>query len=105
VATLRDAPPPPPPGASVKITSPANGATVRGSVPIRIETSGLATGTKSYEIFLNSTRRWFWRTTATSITQWFTTTAVPNGAYTIRVKVTDSAGKVVETSISVTLRN
>jgi hypothetical protein len=107
VATKRAAPvpPPPTPSASVTITSPINGATIKSSVPIRIETKGLAAGTMSYEIFVNATRRWFWRTTQTAITQWFTTTTVPNGTHTIHVKVTDSGGKVVETSVSVRVMN
>jgi hypothetical protein len=46
-----------------------------------------------------------WRTTATTITQWWGTTAYPNGTHTITVRVTDTAGKSARSTVNVLVRN
>jgi Bacterial Ig domain len=98
-------PPPPPPAATVTITSPANGSTISGTVPINVTASRFASGTLKYFILVDGVQRWFWVTSSTSITQWWGTSSVPNGTHSIRVRVEDTKGSVTSDPVNVIVRN
>jgi hypothetical protein len=95
---------PPPPAQQVTIALSTN-QTVRGSTPVKISTTGFAAGPLKYFISIDNTQKWFWNTSATTITQWWGTTAYPNGTHSVTVRVTDSAGKTATSTVNVLVRN
>ena len=95
----------PPPSAQQVTIALAPNQTLRGSAPIKISASGFATGPLKYFISIDDNQKWFWNTSATTITQWWGTTAYPNGTHTVTVRVTDSTGKTATSSVTVLVRN
>jgi hypothetical protein len=96
--------PPPPPAQQVTIALSTN-QTVRGSAAVKITATGFAAGPLKYFISIDNTQKWFWNTSATTITQWWGTTAYPNGTHSVTVRVTDSAGKTATSTVNVLVRN
>jgi uncharacterized protein (DUF427 family) len=82
---------PPPPAQQATIALATN-QTVRGSTPVKVSTTGFAAGPLKYFISIDNTQKWFCNTSTTTITQWWGTTAYPNGTHSVTVRVTDSAG-------------
>jgi hypothetical protein len=97
-------PPPPPPAQQVTIDLATN-QTVSRSTPVKISAIGFAAGTLRYFILIDNIQKWFWNTSATTITQWWGTTAYPNGTHSVTVRVTDSAGKTATATVTVLVRN
>jgi hypothetical protein len=95
---------PPPPAQQVTIALTPN-QTVKGSVPVKISATGFAAGTLKYFISVDDVQKWFWSTSATTITQWWGTTAYPNGTHRVTVRVTDSAGKTATSTVTVLVGN
>jgi hypothetical protein len=67
--------------------------------------TGLAAGPLKYFISIDNTQKWFWNTGATTITQYWGTTAYPNGTHSVTVRVTDTAGKTATSTLNVLVRN
>ena len=97
-------PPPPPPAQQVTIALATN-QTVSRSTPVKISATGFAAGSLRYFISIDNTQKWFWNTSATTITQWWGTTTYPNGTHSVTVRVTDSAGKTATSTVNVLVRN
>jgi hypothetical protein len=96
--------PPSPPVQQVTIALATN-QTVRGSIPVKISATGFAAGSLRFTILIDNTQKWLWNTSATTITQWWGTTAYPNGTHSVTVRVTDSAGKTATSTVNVLVRN
>ncbi|MGH7277073.1 MAG: hypothetical protein ACREJG_00135 [Candidatus Rokuibacteriota bacterium] len=105
VTPTRMAPSPPPPttGASIALSLGA-GQVVSGTVPVKIATTGLS-GTLRYYISVDGAQKWYWSTTATTITQWWGTRQWLNGTHTVSVRAVDGAGKSGTASVQVVVRN
>jgi hypothetical protein len=96
---------PPPPAAQQVTIALSTNQTVRGSTPVKITATGFAAGPLKYFIFIDNSQKWFWSTSATTITQWWGTTAYANGTHSVTVRVTDSAGKTATSTVNVLVRN
>lgn len=97
--------PPPPVIAKNAAIGFAEGQLVKGSVPIQVTTSGLATGPLKYLVFIDGVQKGVWQTPATTITQWWQTPTVVNGTHALKVTVTDSMGKIATASVGVLVKN
>jgi hypothetical protein len=95
---------PPPPAQQVTVALATNQLVTR-SVPVKISATGFAAGPLRYFISIDKAQKWFWYTSATTITQWWGTTACPNGTHSVTVRVTDTAGKTATSSVTVLVRN
>jgi thermitase len=96
--TTFSAPPPP----TVSITSPANGATVSGTVTVQVNASAVA-GIKSVSLSVDGAPIGS-SATAPSSFKWITT-GTQNGTHTLTATVQDSAGMTAQSSISVNVSN
>ena len=85
-----DAPPP----ASVAITSPGAGATVRGTVTVTVNATGPWSGVPDVDLYVDGDFT-SWRTNEINPYQipW-NTGAVATGSHVMKVRVTDPAGNV-----------
>ncbi len=79
-------------------TSPASGATVKGTVTVGL-TAGGGTGTKTYRLALDGAL------VATSASYTWDTTRAANGSHTLVITVTDGAGRTATASRTVTVSN
>lgn len=95
---------PPPPAQQVTIALATN-QTVSRSTPIKVSASGFAAGPLRYFILIDNVQKWFWNTSATTITQWWGTTGYPNGTHSVTVRVTDTAGRTATSTVTVLVRN
>ena len=89
------------------ITAPANGATVSGSaVPVSMSASNAQGSPTSFVLKVDNGATIFSQSVAgsTASTTW-NTTGVSNGAHTLNLTVTDSAGRTATASVSVTVNN
>jgi hypothetical protein len=88
------------------ITYPKAGATVAGTQSVGMSTTAPWSGSKTFKLTVDRTIV-YTNTVASGTTQWFSwnTKSVANGAHTLELTVTDSAGRVATGRISVTVRN
>ncbi|MBI2205681.1 MAG: Ig-like domain-containing protein [Candidatus Rokubacteria bacterium] len=101
--------PPPPATLTAAISSPAEGATVSGTQTVSMTSSGGASGSRTFKLeqvvggttTLLSTQT----VSGTSASYGWNTTSVANGAVTLRLTVTDSAGASTSVTRSVTVSN
>jgi hypothetical protein len=90
----------------VFITSPANGATVRGTVWFTVWVEGAAAGTKTYTLSAGGSTIMSTDTTSNGpVSLTWPTTATDNGSRTVTVTVRDSASGTGRASITVTVSN
>jgi peptidoglycan/xylan/chitin deacetylase (PgdA/CDA1 family) len=83
-----------PPPASVAITSPSAGATVRGTVTVTVNATGPWSGVPDVDLYVDGNFT-SWRTNAINPYQiTWNTGAVPTGNHTIKVRVTDTGGTI-----------
>lgn len=87
---------------SVSFASPANGATVSGTVSVQVNASDNV-GVASVSLYVNNTLLGT-RTTAPYTFSW-DTTRVSNGSYTLRAVAADAAGNSSSAQISVNVSN
>ena len=90
---------------SVAITTPSNGATVRGTVWVTIWVDGGAAGSKNYTMTVGGTTVWTEANANRPATLPWVTTNGPNGTQTLVVNVRDSAGASGSASVTVTVSN
>jgi len=97
-------PPPPPSGLTAAISSPAEGATVSGTVTVGMAAGG---GTAPYRYTLQVDGAQVFTTTSSSGTASFAwnTASSTNGSHTLRLVVTDSASASAEATRTVTVSN
>jgi hypothetical protein len=91
---------------TVAITSPANGATVRGTIWFTVWVEGAAAGNKVYTLTVNGAT--ITSTTTTSngpVSLPWTTSAADNGSRTATVTVRDSANATGTASVTLTVAN
>src|SRR5258707_14389914 len=80
-----------PPG--VQFTSPAEGATVNGTITVAASLTGGGTAPFTWTVKVDNTTQIFTSTgSATSISFAWNTTTVPDGPHTLNVSVQDSTG-------------
>jgi len=98
------APPPPLAQLTVSFTSPANGATVSGTVTVGMAVSG-ATGSTSFQLAIDGATVSAQTVTGTTATYAWNTTAVANGNHTLTVGAVDAGGHSASATITVTVNN
>ncbi|HXD99555.1 MAG TPA: Ig-like domain-containing protein [Candidatus Acidoferrum sp.] len=89
---------------SASFTSPAAGATVTGSVSVGLAAAG-GTPAYTYRLSVDSTPVFSSTTSAASTSYAWNTTTAANGAHTLSLTVTDTAGGSATTTRSVTVSN
>ncbi|MBM4439373.1 MAG: DUF1929 domain-containing protein [Candidatus Rokubacteria bacterium] len=99
-------PPPPPPPLSAAITAPASGATVSGTVTVGMSATDAQGTPTQFVLKLNNATTLSTQSVSgsTAAFAWNTAT-VANGAHTLDLTVTDSAGRTATATISVTVSN
>jgi len=91
-------------GLKVSYLSPAPGATIKGTVQLRIAVEG-ASGSKTFTVVLDGRTAGSWTTSGNVMTlRWYTTSS-SNGPHTITTTVRDATGKTGSASLSVTVQN
>ena len=97
----------PPAALGAAITSPANGATVSGASVGVTMTASNAQGTPiSFVLKVDSGATIFSGSgSAATVTTTWNTTGLTNGAHTLNLTVTDSAGRTASAAVSVTVSN
>jgi hypothetical protein len=90
---------------SVGITAPRVGATVSGTTWVTIWVDGAASGSKTYTMSVGGSTVWTEATASRPATLPWVTTDGPNGAQTLVVGVSDSAGAAGSGSVAVTVSN
>src|SRR5439155_5980 len=105
VSVTNMAPPPPPPGTlKVFITSPAEGATVNGTVWSDIWVEGAAAGTNTFTLSIGGMTLAS-ATGGNHVTLPWDSTRVTNGTHTLSLTVGDGAGRTSTATRTVTVSN
>jgi hypothetical protein len=91
---------------AANITSPANGATVSGTVTVSMSATNVQGSPASFVLKLDNTTTISSQSVAgsTATASWNTTTAA-NGTHTLNLTVTDGAGRTASKAINVTVSN
>jgi subtilisin family serine protease len=89
---------------TISITSPANGATVAGTISIQASASDNV-GVNSVAFYLDSAMTPFATVTASPYSASWNSTTVANGSHTITATAKDAAGNSASASISLTVSN
>jgi Big-like domain-containing protein len=97
---------PPPTGLVATFTSPASGAELSGTRTIGMKVTGSTASTRTFKFYMDIYLVWQTTTTGTTAsyefdTNWWAT----DGAHTLKLTVTDSAGKSNTTTIPITVVN
>jgi hypothetical protein len=92
-------------GLTAAITSPANGATVSGTVPVNISVSGAAAGSNRFRLSIDGTEVFNQLVAGTTASYSWNTTTASQGLHTLALTVTDSANASGSATISVTVNN
>jgi hypothetical protein len=98
------APPPPPAQLTVSFTSPANSATVSGTVTVGMAVSG-ATGSTSFQLAIDGATVSTQTVSGTTAAYTWNTTTIANGNHTLTVTALDGAGHSESAAITVTVNN
>jgi hypothetical protein len=78
---------------------------VRGSVPVRITATGLASGTKRFFMIVDGVQAGLQVVTSDTITWFFRTLNLSNGTHTLTVRAVDAAGRTVTRTLRVNVAN
>ncbi|OLD96931.1 MAG: hypothetical protein AUG80_12850 [Candidatus Rokubacteria bacterium 13_1_20CM_4_68_9] len=97
-------PPPPPAPLTVSFTSPANGATVSGTVTVGMAVSG-ATGSTSFQLAIDGATVSTQTVSGTTAAYTWNTTTIANGNHTLTVSALDGASHSASATITVTVNN
>jgi hypothetical protein len=89
---------------AASFTSPANGATVSGTVTVGMADSG-ASGASTFALAIDGTNVSTQTVTGTTASYSWNTTTATNGTHTLTLTVTDGAGHTATASESVTVSN
>jgi hypothetical protein len=98
--TIANGPPPPPPPLAASFTSPADGATVSGTVTVGMAASG-GTTPYTYTLTLDGAQV----ASGASASHAWDTTAVADGGHSLALTVTDGAGATATASRAVSVSN
>jgi 1,4-alpha-glucan branching enzyme len=96
-------PPPDTTPPTVSITSPANGATVSGTITISVSASDADSGMNYVDLYINGS--YVSRKSSTPYSWSWNTTTVANGSRTIQATAVDKAGNSRSVQISVNVQN
>jgi hypothetical protein len=84
--------------------APAPGATIKGTVQLRIAVVG-ASGSKTFTVALDGRTAGRWTTSSTTLTLRWSTTSSTNGLHTVTTTVRDATGKTGHASLTVRVQN
>jgi hypothetical protein len=104
VANGATTPPPAPAPLTAAFTSPAEGATVRGTVTVDMSAAG-ASGAATYTLTVDGASVSTQTTTSGSASAAWNTTTVADGAHTLGLSVTDGAGRTATATRAVSVAN
>ena len=93
-------------GLVATLTKPEAGATLSGAVTVAMKVAGSTASTRTFTLFQDGVKIWTKTTTATSTSwAWNTEWWAEDGWHTLKLRVTDSAGKTATTTAKVKVIN
>jgi hypothetical protein len=90
---------------TASFTSPADGATVSGSISVGMTASGVSGSSNTFTLTVDGTQVFSTNTSGTSQSYTWDTTSVANGVHTLGLTVRDASGTVATATRSVTVDN
>ena len=95
----------PPPPLTARFTSPANGATVSGTVTVGMEVGGASGASNTFRLTIDGTLASTQTVAGTTASFAWNTSALANGSHTLALSASDAAGRTVTATITVTVQN
>ena len=89
----------------ISFTNLTNGQTITGTIGVKMVANGAGTGPYRWYLSVDGKQISYRIESTTSITFWWNTGGVPNGAHTLSVKVVNAAGKALTGSINVNVKH
>jgi hypothetical protein len=99
------APPPAPAPLAAQLTSPADGATVSGSVTVGMTVSGSTASSRTFQLAVDGTTVFSQTTSATTTSFSWNTTTVANARHTLALNVSEPGGARATAARSVIVQN
>src|SRR2546430_14730922 len=90
----------PPPPLTARFTSPANGATVSGTVTVGMEVGGASGASNTFRLTIDGTLASTQTVTGTTASFAWNTSALANGSHTLALRASDAAGRTATATIT-----
>src|SRR5439155_589549 len=90
---------------TARFTSPANGATVSGTVTVGMDVGGASGASNTFRLTIDGTLASTQTVTGTTASFAWNTSALANGSHTLALRASDAAGRTATATITVTVQN